>query len=211
MRGGGPAGRGIVRHEGVALPMRRDDVDTDAIIPSREMRRVSKAGLGDGLFANLRYREGREPDPGFVLNDPAFAGASVLVSGANFGCGSSREHAVWALRDHGFRAVVAEGFGGIFMGNCIGNGVVPAALPRPAIEAIWTWVEADPSGHRVAVDLEAMEVLAEGRHPFALDAAAREMLMGGLSPIDVTLAHAGEIAAFVGADRAARPWLYPAA
>ncbi len=211
MTAGGPTGRGIVRHEGIAVPMRRDDVDTDAIIPSREMRRVSKAGLGEGLFANQRYRRERDPDPGFVLNDPAYEGASVLVSGANFGCGSSREHAVWALRDYGFRAIVAEGFGGIFMGNCIGNGIVPAALPRSAIEAIWTWVEADPRGHRLAVDLGAMEVVAEGRHPFALDRGARDMLMGGLSQIDVTLAHADEIDAFVGADGAGRPWLYPAA
>src|SRR5207302_9959572 len=117
----------------VAAPLIRANVDTDAIIPSREMKTVSKTGLADGLFAGWRYREvgGRDPKPDFVLNDRAYAGAQILLSGVNFGCGSSREHAVWALAEYGFRAVLAESFSPIFRGNCVRNGVAPVELPGP--------------------------------------------------------------------------------
>jgi 3-isopropylmalate/(R)-2-methylmalate dehydratase small subunit len=220
---GGP---GIVRHEGVVAPLREDNVNTDAIIPSREMRRVGKTGLGEGLFAGLRYASatgggtgggpgrgtggGRTPDPGFVLNDPARAGASILLSGRNFGCGSSREHAVWALRDFGFRAVLAQGFGGIFLDNCVANGVVPVELSADALGAVDAWSSADPQARRVAVDLGAMRVEAgDLSAPFALRPDQRRMLVEGLSPIDVTLEEADEaVAAFDREDRTARPWLY---
>jgi len=117
----------FTRLTAVAVPLIRDNTDTDAIIPSREMKTVSKVGLSDGLFAGWRYREigGRDPDPTFVLNDPAYAGAQILLGGDNFGCGSSREHAVWALAEYGFRAVLAPSFSPIFAANCVRNGLAP--------------------------------------------------------------------------------------
>ncbi|WP_308918193.1 3-isopropylmalate dehydratase small subunit [Jannaschia sp. LMIT008] len=193
---------------GIAAPFLRDDVNTDVVIPSREMKRVSKQGLADGLFANVRYREGRDPDPAFVLNRPPRDRATVLLAGRNFGCGSSREHAVWALRDYGFRAVVAQGFGGIFFDNCLANGVAPVALDADAVTAIAAWCDSDPVGNEVTVDLDAMEVRADSTHPFDLPAQGRRMIREGLSPIDLTLEDADAIAAWVEADRAARPWLH---
>jgi 3-isopropylmalate/(R)-2-methylmalate dehydratase small subunit len=203
-------GTGIRRHEGVVAPLREDNVNTDAIIPSREMRRVGKTGLGEALFAGLRYTEERTPDPNFVLNHPERAGATILLSGRNFGCGSSREHAVWAMRDHGIRAVLAEGFGGIFHDNCVANGVVPVQLPAEALEAIDAWSSADPQSRRIAVDLEEMQVEAGGtRAAFVLRPDQRRMLMEGLSPIDLTLEEAEEaIDSFDRRDRIARPWIY---
>lgn len=194
-----------------AAPLLRDNVDTDAIIPSREMRSVSKKGLADGLFAGWRYTAigSRDPEPGFVLNRPGYAGAQVLVSGANFGCGSSREHAVWALVEYGFRAVVAPSFNPIFQGNCIANGVVPVVLDRDAVESIADALEngAEPV---LTVDLEAQRVaLADGTSwHFEIDADAREALLAGRDPIGQTLQLAEEIAAFRARDAAARPWIY---
>ncbi|MGR3503990.1 3-isopropylmalate dehydratase small subunit [Pseudaestuariivita sp.] len=200
---------GLSTHTGICAILPEDNVNTDAIIPSREMRRVSKVGLADGLFAGLRYLEGRTPDPDFVLNQPRFAGASVLLSGRNFGCGSSREHAVWALRDYGFRALIAESFGGIFFDNCVANGVVPVALEAGELETLASWVEADPQARPVSIDLEQMVVTGAGREvPFALPGAQRDMLIKGHSPIDVTLEEAPLLDAFEAADRAARPWVY---
>ena len=130
-----------------ALPLMRDNIDTDAIIPSREMRTVSKRGLADGLFAGWRYREigGRDPDPGFVLNEPARKGARILIAGANFGCGSSREHAVWALAEYGIRAIIAPSFAPIFQANCVANGLVPAILPHDLVHALAAHVERHPA------------------------------------------------------------------
>lgn len=190
----------------VAAPLIRDNIDTDAIIPSREMKSTGKTGLADGLFAAWRYVTpgGRDPNPDFILNQPAFAAAQILLGGANFGCGSSREHAVWALAEYGFRAVIAPSFAPIFAGNCIRNGIVPVALSAEAVEEIGS------DGGLVSVDLERMRVsLADGRHwTFEIGAEARAMLLEGLDAIDLTFKHRAEIAAFQAADRKARPWIY---
>ena len=173
----------------------RDNVDTDAIIPSREMKSTGRTGLADGLFAPWRYIAGRTPDPAFVLN--AMPDARILASGANFGCGSSREHAVWALAEWGIRAVIAESFAPIFRNNCIRNGVLPVVLAKDVIAEI--------AGQDVTIDLPAQTV--EG-HRFEIDAEAKAMLVEGLDAIDLTLKHAGAIAAFHRRDRVARPWVY---
>jgi 3-isopropylmalate/(R)-2-methylmalate dehydratase small subunit len=202
----------------IAAPLLRDNVDTDAIIPSREMKAVSKTGLADGLFAGWRYTTigGREPDPAFVLNQAAYAGARILLGGANFGCGSSREHAVWALHEYGVRAIIAPSFAPIFAGNCVRNGLAPVRLPVEAVASLARHVESDPQARRLTVDVARGEVRADPgdgglprRWSFVLDAESREMLLEGLDSIDLTLKHRADIDAFLAADRTARPWIYP--
>jgi 3-isopropylmalate/(R)-2-methylmalate dehydratase small subunit len=186
----------------LAVPLIRDNVDTDAIIPSREMKSVSKTGLSAGLFAGWRYTDvdARVPDPDFVLNKPQYQGATILLGGGNFGSGSSREHAVWALAEYGFRAVIATGFSPIFRGNCVRNGVLPIVLdPRPF----------DRPGLPVEIDLPAQEVRAGGEiWHFDIDAEAKLMLTEGLDPIALTLLDAPLIDAHENADRAARSWAW---
>ena len=160
----------IRRLTGLPVPLRRDNVDTDAIIPSREIRAVAKTGLSEGLFAGWRYRLHRIPDPSFVLNEPRFAGSPILVAGANFGCGSSREHAVWALHEYGFRAVIAPSFAPIFAGNAVRNGLLPVVLADAGAL----------SDDTVTIDLAAQTVTQGGQTwPFAIDAEAKAMLLGG--------------------------------
>ena len=180
----------------VVAPLLRDNIDTDTIIPSREMRSTGRTGLADGLLAPWRYTVGRTPDPDFVLNRPAFADAEILASGENFGCGSSREHAVWALAEWGIRAVVAESFAPIFANNCVRNGLLPIALNGDAIEAL--------AGTVATIDLPAQTIAG---FAFAIDAEAKAMLVGGLDAIALTLTHAGAIATFNARDRASRPWV----
>ncbi len=196
----------------VAAPLIRANVDTDAIIPSREMTTVSKTGLADGLFAGWRYTAigSREPNPSFVLNQIAYAKAQILLGGENFGCGSSREHAVWALHEFGIRAVIAPSFAPIFFGNCVRNGIVPVRLAAAAIQDIASWVGIDPQAHRVKVDVEALQVAAgEGVNwRFELDTESREMLLEGLDAIDLTLRNKPDIDAFLERDRIVRPWIY---
>lgn len=196
----------------VAAPLIRANVDTDAIIPSREMTTVSKTGLADGLFAGWRYTAigSREPNPSFVLNQIAYAKAQILLGGENFGCGSSREHAVWALHEFGIRAVIAPSFAPIFFGNCVRNGIVPVRLAAVAIQDIASWVGIDPQAHRVKVDVEALQVAAgEGVNwRFELDTESREMLLEGLDAIDLTLRNKPDIDAFLERDRIVRPWIY---
>lgn len=186
---------------GMAAPLLADNVDTDTIIPSREMKSTGRTGLSDGLFAPWRYSEGRKPDPDFVLNQPQFASAPILVAGLNFGCGSSREHAVWALAEWGIRAVIAESFAPIFAANCIRNGLLPVVLPRAAIAVL--------AGQVVGIDLAAQRVIVgEQSWRFAIDSEPKAMLLEGLDAIDLTLKQLPEIDAWTAADRAARPWVY---
>jgi 3-isopropylmalate/(R)-2-methylmalate dehydratase small subunit len=196
----------------VAAPLIRANIDTDAIIPSREMKSVSKTGLADGLFAGWRYTAigGREPNPEFVLNRPEYAGTRILLGGENFGCGSSREHAVWALHEYGIRAVLAPSFSPIFYGNCVRNGIVPVRLPAAAIAQIAVLVARDPAQQQPTVDLAARRVLAPDgtRHPFEIEAEAQEMLLEGLDAIDLTLKQRAAIDAFRTRDRVQRPWIY---
>ncbi|WP_417608595.1 3-isopropylmalate dehydratase small subunit [Parasphingorhabdus sp.] len=188
------------------MPLIRDNIDTDQIIPSREMKSTGKTGLTDGLFAGWRYTEigGRTPDPDFVMNDPVFADSQIILGGKNFGCGSSREHAVWALAEYGFRAIIAPSFAPIFAGNCVRNGILPAILDTDAISAI------DRSRAQVTIDLPAQTVcIADGQSwTFPIDEEAKSMLLEGLDAIDLSLKLSDDIAAWQKADRAARPWIY---
>jgi len=186
----------------IAAPLLRDNVDTDAIIPSREMKSTGKTGLAGGLFAGWRYLDAeRTPNPGFVLNQPEFADARILASGVNFGCGSSREHAVWALAEYGVRCIIAESFAPIFHGNCIRNGIAPVVLEHQAIAAL--------AGRPVDVDLAAQTVRCADRlWRFAIDAEAKAMLLEGLDAIDLSLKHRDAIADFHARDRQRRPWVY---
>ncbi len=204
--------RAFTQITAVTAILLRNNVDTDAIIPSREITAVSKTGLAPGLFAGWRYSDldGRTPDPTFELNNPEFRGAEVLLAGENFGCGSSREYAVWALAEYGFRAILAASFNSIFLRNCVRNGVVPAQLGPPDIHEIADWVAEDPQVHRLAVDLVATTVTTgDGRvWRFKIADYARESLLRGLDEIDRTLSMATEIQAFREADGRKRPWVY---
>ncbi|WP_375285746.1 3-isopropylmalate dehydratase small subunit [Sphingomonas sp.] len=205
------SGEPFRRLTAIGVPLLRDNVDTDAIIPSREMKSVSKRGLADGLFAGWRYTEvgGRDPDPAFVLNWPGFAEGRILVSGANFGCGSSREHAAWALAEYGFRAIVAPSFNPIFRGNCIRNGIVPVELDGAAVTALGRYLEEGAGDRQVTVDLEQEQVSsAAGTWKFGLERESREMLLEGLDAIDLTLRARDQIADFRERDRALRGWAY---
>ncbi|MGE8133985.1 3-isopropylmalate dehydratase small subunit [Novosphingobium subterraneum] len=187
----------------VAVPLLRDNIDTDAIIPSREMKSTGRTGLADGLFAPWRYTDAlaRTPDPTFPLNQPQAEGAQILLGGANFGCGSSREHAVWALVEYGIRCVIAESFAPIFRGNCIRNGILPVTLDRAVVDSLG-WQTLD-------VDLTAQTVTAQGKsHAFTIEEEPRQMLLEGLDAIALTLKSLPEIDAWTKADRAQRPWIY---
>ena len=179
-------------HTGTALPLRRSNVDTDQIIPAVYLKRVTRTGFQDGLFA--AWRE----DPSFVLNQPVYEGATILVAGTDFGTGSSREHAVWALTDYGFRAVIAPRFGDIFRGNSTKAGLLPVVLPEATVAALQDAVEADPATE-VVVDLDNRVVLAEAagiKAPFEIDDYTRWRLMEGLDDIGLTLRHVDGITAF---------------
>jgi len=201
-------------HEGVAAPIMSDNIDTDQIIPSREMKSVGRAGLGDGLFAGQRYLStgSREPNPEFVLNQPAYQNASILLSGVNFGCGSSREHAVWALAEYGIRCIIAESFGEIFHGNCAQNGVAPIALDKEQIERLIDYVEAQPQRHKLRVNMERQSVAAltepDIAFEFEIKPYQKRLLLGGLDPIGLTMTHEDEIQKFLKQDAEARPWIY---
>jgi len=182
----------FVTHAGHAVPLRRNNVDTDQIIPAEYLKRVSRAGFGEGLFA--AWRE----DPSFVLNQPQYDGATILVAGTDFGTGSSREHAVWALTDYGFRAVIAPRFGDIFRTNATKAGLLPVALPEATVTALQDAIEADP-GTQLVVDLDSRVVLAEAagiKAPFEIDDYTRWRLMEGLDDIGLTLRHVDDITTF---------------
>ena len=198
----------FTRHQGVAAPLLQPNIDTDTIIPSREMRQVSKRGLAAGLFANWRYVDApaRTPDPAFVLNQPCYAAASILLGGANFGCGSSREHAVWALAQFGVRAIIAPSFGAIFRKNCIGNGVLPATAPETEVRAMAEWVERDPQRNQPVLDLFSRTVSTTAKTPFAIREADRRRLLQGLDPIAYTQTQAERIDAFERERHRAYPW-----
>ncbi|MEN0136635.1 MAG: 3-isopropylmalate dehydratase small subunit [Rhodococcus sp. (in: high G+C Gram-positive bacteria)] len=186
-------------HTGVAAPLRRTDVDTDQIIPVRFLTHSSRTGFSDKLFHDWRE------EPGFVLNDPAHAAATVLVAGRDFGTGSSREYAVWALQNYGFRAVIAPRFGDIFRGNALTNGLLTVTLPSDIVEQLWALLESDP-GHEVTVDLVARQVRAGTiTAAFELDDNTRWRLLEGLDHIDLTLAHTATISDYEHRRRPALP------
>jgi 3-isopropylmalate/(R)-2-methylmalate dehydratase small subunit len=177
-------------HTGTALPLRRSNVDTDQIIPAEYLKRVSRTGFGDGLFAAWRS------DPAFVLNDTRYDGATVLLTGPDFGTGSSREHAVWALQDYGFRAVIAPRFGDIFRNNSLKGGLLPVVLDGDTVDRLQALVEAEPTTD-IVVDLDAREVRAgDMTASFVIDDYTRWRLMNGLDDIALTLDRADDIADF---------------
>jgi 3-isopropylmalate/(R)-2-methylmalate dehydratase small subunit len=185
------------------VPLLRDNIDTDTIIPSREMKTTGRTGLADGLFAPWRYTDAaaRLRDPSFVLNQRDAIGTRLLLAGQNFGCGSSREHAVWALAEFGIEAIIAPSFAPIFKGNCIRNGLLPVELPQAVVRGL--------SWQMVSIDLAAQTVSAGGESwHFDIDPEAKAMLLEGLDAIDLTLKQRAAIEGFLARDRAARPWIY---
>lgn len=200
------------QHQGVAAPILRANIDTDTIIPSREMKRVSKQGLGEGLFASWRYlaSASRTPNPDFVLNQPAYKNTSILLAGDNFGCGSSREHAVWALLEFGIRCIIAPGFGSIFFQNCIRNGILPICLEPGQIELIAAEITPDPQSQTLQVDLEAMNIVTPSGEllDFSIESSHREMLINGLDPIALTLKLEKDIHLYEQQDRTRHAWKY---
>ncbi|MEX3102851.1 MULTISPECIES: 3-isopropylmalate dehydratase small subunit [unclassified Streptomyces] len=177
-------------HTGRAVPLRRSNVDTDQIIPAHWLKKVTRDGFEDGLFEAWRK------DPEFVLNRPERKGATVLVAGPDFGTGSSREHAVWALQNYGFKTVISSRFADIFRGNSLKNGLLTVILDQSTVDALWELVESDPQAE-ITVDLEALEVRAEGvTAPFELDENSRWRLLNGLDDISITLQNEADIAAY---------------
>lgn len=208
----------FVQLDALAAPLDRNNVDTDAIIPKQFLKSIKRSGFGPNAFDEWRYLDVGEPgqdcsqrpkNPDFVLNQARYQGAEILVTRANFGCGSSREHAPWALLDYGFKAIIAESFADIFFNNCFKNGVLPIVLPAAEIEAIFQQIEATP-GYRLRVDLPAQTVTRPDGHAigFAVDAFRKECLVNGWDDIGLTLRHAEKIKAFEANRRIQQPWLF---
>ncbi|WP_429040662.1 3-isopropylmalate dehydratase small subunit [Aeromonas media] len=189
---------GFKQHKGIVVPLDSANVDTDAIIPKQFLQKVNRIGFGKHLFHDWRFLDdaGQQPNPEFVLNQPQFAGASILLARENFGCGSSREHAPWALVDYGFKTIIAPSFADIFYGNAINNGMVPVRLQEEEVEALFQLVAAQP-GIEIDVDLEANQVRAGAlTFGFEIDEFRRYCLLNGLDAIGLTLQHEAAISDF---------------
>lgn len=208
----------FTRLEGLVAPLDRNNVDTDAIIPKQFLKSIKRSGFGPNAFDEWRYMDVGQPgqdatnrpkNPNFVLNQPRYQGAQVLLTRANFGCGSSREHAPWALLDFGFKAIIGESFADIFFNNCYKNGIVPIVLPAAEVEALFKQVEATP-GYKLVVDLQAQAVIRPDGYgiPFAIDAFRKECLINGWDDIGLTLRHAEKIREFEEQRRINQPWLF---
>ena len=187
----------FTKHTGVVAPLDRVNVDTDQIIPAQFMKRIERTGYGEFAFFDWRYLPDGRPNPDFELNRPGFEGATILVTGRNFGCGSSREHAVWALRGYGFRAIIAPSFADIFYNNCIQNGILPVALAEERVQALMRKAQ-DRPGYELTVDLQQQAISeADGiRETFSVDPFVRERLLGGLDDIGLTLRQDEKIRTF---------------
>jgi 3-isopropylmalate/(R)-2-methylmalate dehydratase small subunit len=195
----------FITHTGTAAPLRRTNVDTDQIIPAEYLKRITRSGFEDGLFVAWRTNE-----PGFVLNRPEYASASVLVAGPDFGTGSSREHAVWALMDGGFRVVISSRFADIFRNNSTKSGLLTVLLPQPDVEALWAAIEADPATE-VTVDLQAKQVTyGDTTVPFEIDDYTRWRLLEGLDDVGLTERHLGDIETYESGRSAWLPRALPA-
>lgn len=195
---------------GIVMPLNRANVDTDAIIPARYLKSIKRTGFADALFGNLRYLEdGVTPNPDFVLNEPRYKGATVLLARDNFGCGSSREHAPWALKDYGFRCLISSNFADIFYNNCFNNGILPITLTPEEIDELFAEVDAEP-GLRLRVDLNSQTVTAPGGRVFnfQIDEFKRDCLLQGLDNIGLTLSHDDEIGSYEQKRQAQTPWLF---
>jgi 3-isopropylmalate/(R)-2-methylmalate dehydratase small subunit len=205
-------------HAGMAVPLDRANVDTDQIIPKQFLKSIRRSGFGPNLFDEWRYLDVGQPgqdcsmrplNPEFILNQPRYAGASVLLARANFGCGSSREHAPWALAEYGFRAIIAPSFADIFYNNSFKNGLLPIVLAADEIDALFAQCEAN-EGYALAVDLHAQTVTRPDgvRYGFEVDAFRKHCLLHGLDDIGLTLQDADAIRAFEAAHSAAQPWIF---
>ena len=204
--------------EGLVAPLDRANVDTDAIIPKQFLKSIKRSGFGPNLFDEWRYLDHgepgmdpatRKPNPEFVLNFPRYKGASVLLARDNFGCGSSREHAPWALLDYGFRAIIAPSFADIFFNNCFKNGILPIKLDAAIVDQLFNEVAAN-EGYRLTVDLEGQTVTTPSGKSFAFDVDAHRKycLLNGFDDIGLTLRHVDEIKAFEAKHCASQPWLF---
>lgn len=204
-------------HKGLVAPMDRENVDTDAIIPKQFLKSIKKTGFGVNLFDEWRYLDhgepgqdpaSRKPNPDFVLNHPRYAGASILIARKNFGCGSSREHAPWALDQYGFRAILAPSFADIFFNNCFKNGLLPIVLPEATIDTLFNEVAAFP-GYELTIDLERQVIVRpQGEEiPFDVIAFRKFCLLNGFDDIGLTLRHADKIRAYEAERLATKPWL----
>ena len=195
---------------GTAVPLNRSDVDTDQIIPAHWLKRVERTGFGKHLFHAWRFVDeaGTQPNPEFILNQAPYQGAGILVAGDNFGCGSSREHAPWALTDYGIRCVISTSFADIFYNNSIKNGLLPAVVEAPDLEALMAQLEANP-GLNVRVDLKEQVISTEKglSIPFRVSADNKHSLLNGLDDIGRTLTHLGDIEAYEARRKKERPWL----
>jgi len=195
---------------GIAAPLLRINVDTDAIIPSREIKAVSKKGLSEGLFSEWRYTSisGRKPNDQFVLNREPYNRSAMLLTGDNFGCGSSREHAVWALQEWGIKALIGTTFGSIFYGNCIRNGLLPIKLSSNDIQKLIDYVEKDPASNQIVIDLEKLSInFGSSEIVFAFDKKYQTLLLEGLDEIQQTLKLDNEISSFEEKHLERNPWL----
>ncbi len=203
---------------GLVAPLDRANVDTDAIIPKQFLKSIKRSGFGQNLFDEWRYLDHgepgmdnttRQPNPDFVLNQPRYKGAQILLARENFGCGSSREHAPWALEDYGFRAIIAPSFADIFFNNCFKNGLLPIRLDAQQVAALFKAAEAQV-GYKLVVDLEQQTIsAADGTvYKFEVEAFRKHCLLNGLDDIGLTLQHVDEIKAFETKYRAAQPWLF---
>lgn len=204
-------------HQGLVAPMDRENVDTDAIIPKQFLKSIKKTGFGVNLFDEWRYldvgqpgvpEEQRQPNPDFVLNQPRYKGASILLARRNFGCGSSREHAPWALDQYGFRAILAPSFADIFFNNCFKNGLLPIVLPEETIERLFQAVFAQP-GYQLTIDLERQRIIESSGAEIAFDVIAfrKYCLLNGFDDIGLTLRHADKIREFEQKRLSEKPWL----
>jgi 3-isopropylmalate/(R)-2-methylmalate dehydratase small subunit len=208
----------LTQHIGIVVPLDRSNVDTDAIIPKQFMKSVKRSGFGPNLFDEWRYLDRGEPEqdctnrprnPDFSLNQPRYQGATILLTRDNFGCGSSREHAVWAIEDFGFRVLIAPSFADIFYSNCFKNGVLPIVQDGAVVEKLFREVEASP-GYRLTVDLPAQTIATPGGETlrFDVDEFRKYCLVNGLDDIGLTLQRGDEIRAYEGRRRQQAPWLF---
>jgi 3-isopropylmalate/(R)-2-methylmalate dehydratase small subunit len=198
-------------HTGLVAPLNRTNVNTDEITPARFLKTIKRTGFAEALFANWRFLSDGKPNPEFVLNFPRYQGASILLTGDNFGCGSSREHAPWSLREYGFRCIIAPSFADIFYNNCFNNGILPVTLDETTVEELFKDVES-AEGYQLTVDLAAQTVTTPSGRVlrFDIDQFRKQALLKGLDNIGWTLSHGDEIAVYEARRKQEAPWLFAA-